>query len=40
MILVKASDEDLTTAEKILKTEVLPGCNERAGAEWAQRWDD
>jgi TRAP-type C4-dicarboxylate transport system substrate-binding protein len=40
MTLVEASDEDFATAEEILKTEVLPGWAERAGSDWAKRWND
>ena len=40
MTLVEASEEDFARAEEILVSEVLPEWAERAGAEWAQRWND
>ena len=40
MTLVAASDEDFATAEEILKTEVLPEWADRAGDDWATRWND
>lgn len=40
MTLVEASEEDFARAEEILVAEVLPGWAERAGSEWAARWND
>lgn len=40
MVLVEATDEDLAKARNILETEVLPDWAERAGKDWAQRWND
>ena len=40
MTLVEASEEDMATAREALETEVLPEWAERAGAEWATRWND
>lgn len=40
MVLVDASDADFARAEEVLKTEVLPDWAERAGANWATRWND
>ena len=40
MTLVPASEADMATAEEILISEVLPGWAERAGADWAQRWNE
>ncbi len=39
MTLVEASDEDFARARSILETEVLPAWAERAGADWAARWN-
>ncbi len=40
MTLVEVSDEDFARARDILTTEVLPEWAERAGADWAKRWND
>ncbi|MGB3554993.1 MAG: TRAP transporter substrate-binding protein [Jannaschia sp.] len=40
MVLVEASDADFEKARAILTTEVLPDWAERAGGDWAQRWND
>ena len=40
MTLVEVSDEDFTRARDILTSEVLPEWAERAGADWAKRWND
>lgn len=40
MALVEASATDTETARKILTEEVLPEWAERAGDEWAKRWND
>ncbi|MCF3973363.1 TRAP transporter substrate-binding protein [Paracoccus salsus] len=40
MTLVEASPEDTETARKILTEEVLPEWAERAGGDWAARWND
>lgn len=40
MTLVEASDEDFARAREILTSEVLPEWAERAGGDWAQRWND
>ncbi len=39
MVLVEASDADIARAREILLTEVLPDWADRAGAEWADRWN-
>lgn len=39
MKLVDASDADFATAREILVNEVLPGWAERAGGDWAARWN-
>ncbi|WP_295806504.1 TRAP transporter substrate-binding protein [uncultured Nitratireductor sp.] len=39
MTLVEVSDEDFARARGILESEVLPGWAERAGVEWAERWN-
>lgn len=39
MTLVEVSEEDFTKAREVLVTEVLPEWAERAGDEWAQRWN-
>ncbi len=39
MVLVEASDADFAKAREILTTEVLPDWAERAGGDWAQRWN-
>jgi len=40
MKLVEGSDEDIAKARAILETQVLPEWAERAGGDWAQRWND
>lgn len=40
MTLVEVSDADFNRARDILTTEVLPEWAERAGGDWAQRWND
>lgn len=40
MTLVSVSDADFTRARDILTSEVLPEWAERAGADWATRWND
>lgn len=40
MTLVEATDEDFARAKEILVSEVLPGWAERAGTDWAERWND
>ena len=40
MTLVEASEEDFARAEEILVAEVLPAWAERAGSEWATRWNE
>lgn len=40
MTLVEVSDEDFTHARDILTSEVLPEWAERAGGDWAARWND
>ena len=40
MTLVEVSDEDFAHAREILTTEVLPEWAERAGGDWAARWND
>lgn len=40
MTLVEVSDEDFATAREILTSEVLPEWAERAGGDWAARWND
>ncbi|MBS9717070.1 TRAP transporter substrate-binding protein [Pseudohalocynthiibacter aestuariivivens] len=39
MTLVEASDADFAKARNILETEVLPEWAERAGQDWADRWN-
>lgn len=39
LALVEASEEDVARARDILVTEVLPDWAERAGDDWAQRWN-
>ncbi len=39
MTLVEASEEDFATAREILVSEVLPEWAERAGEDWAARWN-
>ncbi|MFC6638929.1 C4-dicarboxylate ABC transporter substrate-binding protein [Sulfitobacter sp. JBTF-M27] len=40
MTLVEVSDEDFARAREILTGEVLPEWAERAGGDWAARWND
>lgn len=40
MILVEATDADMQTARDALVNSVLPDWAERAGADWAQRWNE
>lgn len=40
MTLVEVSDDDFTRARDILTSEVLPEWAERAGDDWAKRWND
>ena len=40
MTLVEVSDADFTRARDILTSEVLPEWAERAGGDWATRWND
>lgn len=40
MVLVEATDADIAKARGILETQVLPEWAERAGGDWAQRWND
>ncbi|MEQ9629029.1 MAG: TRAP transporter substrate-binding protein [Roseitalea porphyridii] len=40
MTLVEASDADIAKARNILETQVLPEWADRAGADWAKRWND
>ena len=40
MTLVEASDADIAKARGILEATVLPEWAERAGGDWAQRWND
>lgn len=40
MILVDVSDADFARARDILVTKVLPDWADRAGADWAKRWND
>lgn len=40
MTLVNVSDADFATAREILVSKVLPDWAERAGGDWAQRWND
>ncbi|MGC1496453.1 MAG: TRAP transporter substrate-binding protein [Sulfitobacter sp.] len=39
MVLVEASDADFAKARDILTSEVLPEWAERAGGDWAERWN-
>jgi hypothetical protein len=39
MTLVEASDADIERARSILIAEVLPDWADRAGADWATRWN-
>jgi hypothetical protein len=38
-MLVEASEEDVARARDILVNQVLPDWAERAGDDWAQRWN-
>ena len=40
MTLVEATDADMATAREALISTVLPDWAERAGGDWAQRWND
>ena len=40
MKLVEVSDADVAKAKEILTTTVLPEWAERAGGDWAARWND
>ena len=40
MVLVEVSDADFAHARDVLVTEVLPEWAERAGADWATRWNE
>ena len=40
MTLVEVSDEDFARARDLLTSEVLPDWAERAGGDWATRWND
>jgi len=40
MTLVEITEEDMAKAREVLVTEVLPEWAERAGADWAQRWNE
>jgi hypothetical protein len=40
MILVEVSDADFERARSVLVETVLPDWAERAGDEWATRWND
>jgi len=40
MTLVEITEEDMAKARDVLVTEVLPEWAERAGADWAQRWNE
>lgn len=40
MTLVAASQADMETARSVLEAEVLPDWAERAGADWATRWNE
>ncbi|EFL89256.1 TRAP transporter substrate-binding protein [Ahrensia sp. R2A130] len=40
MTLVEATDEDIAKARGILEEQVLPEWAERAGGDWAKRWND
>lgn len=40
MMLVEVSDEDFARARDLLTSEVLPDWAERAGGDWAMRWND
>lgn len=40
LVLVEASDGDIEKAREILQSEVLPEWAERAGGDWAARWNE
>jgi len=40
MTLVEGTDSDIAKARGILESQVLPEWAERAGSDWAQRWND
>ena len=40
MVLVEATDADIAKAREILEAKVLPEWAERAGGDWAARWND
>ena len=40
MVLVEASEAEFARARKILVEQVLPDWADRAGADWAARWND
>src|SRR6056297_3508926 len=40
MTLVEITEEDMAKAREVLVNEVLPEWAERAGADWAQRWNE
>lgn len=40
MVLVEVSDADFARAREVLETVVLPDWAERAGADWAARWNE
>jgi TRAP-type C4-dicarboxylate transport system substrate-binding protein len=40
MVLVEVSDADFATAREILTSQVLPEWAERAGGDWATRWNE
>jgi hypothetical protein len=40
MVLVEASEADFAKAREALTSEVLPDWAERAGGDWAARWND
>ncbi len=40
MTLVEPTKADLARAREILETKVLPEWADRAGADWAKRWND
>ncbi len=40
MTLVEVSDADFAKAKEVLVGEVLPDWAERAGADWANRWNE
>jgi hypothetical protein len=40
MTLVDVSEADFAKAREVLVSKVLPDWAERAGADWAKRWND